>query len=126
MAFREVDPGPAPVTGKFVKLAAIGDKLGGIYVGHEEAEGKFGTENRYSIRTKEGVSTISANYDLHRRMQKAIKDGLIPGHKVIITYSHDVPNQDPQKSAMRGHKVLVDTDAIVAPPPPKPADDVDF
>lgn len=124
MAFREVDPGPAPEVGNFHKFNAIGDRLAGVFLSYEKAQGKYGPEHRYTFKNKEGVHTVTANFDLKRRLEKA---DLKPGYKVIIQYVADIPNQDPTKSAMRQFKVLVDDDVKAQPKPdPKPAaDDLD-
>lgn len=113
MAYVEVDPGPMPESGKFVKFAAVGDKHGGIFVSHETAMNKFDKEeHRYTFKNKEGLFTITANYDLNRRLQKA---QLQPGHAVIMTYVSDLPSKTEGYSPMKMFKVVVDTD------PKKPA-----
>jgi hypothetical protein len=138
MAFRESDPGPMPELGTFFKYQAIGDKVAGVYQGVREVDSNLpdraGKKDQiYSFRArgadgKIGIVDVTANYDFHRRMQAAMKDGLKPGHKVIATYTHEIPAKQAGFSPMKGFKILWDDAAPSAPatpppPPPKPADD---
>lgn len=133
MAFREIDPGPAPVVpDNTKKFEAVGDKFAGLFVSFASRTHDFGQGDRvlneYIFKDKTGaIVQITANYDLHRRLQKA---DLKPGYKVIITYASDLPPKKAGHSPMKQFKVLVDDGADAAPPPPpKPAvsdDDLPF
>lgn len=130
MAYREVDPGPAPENDEFFNFKAIGDKFVGRYQRKEEVTNNFGKEQtRYHFKTKDGPIAIDANYDLKRRLEAA---SLIAGvTKCMITFTGIAPNKDPGKSGMKLFKLLVDdtppTAAAAPPPPPPPAaDDIDF
>ena len=134
MAFKEVpvdESEVVPTAGEFFKFQAIGDKLAGIFISYKERKKDFGdgkgekTFHDYTFKTKDGLRTISANFDLHARMKAAqVKMGLKPGHKVMITYTNDRPIEG-QSTPMKQHKVQVDTEtsAPKPPPPPPPAED---
>lgn len=104
MAFKEIDPGPAP-TGSFYKFKAIGDKFAGVFVSKEIVNKFEKPAHEYTFKNKEGVHTITANYDLRRRLDKA---DLKPGFKVLITFASELPPEKPGHSAMKQFKVLVD------------------
>jgi hypothetical protein len=126
MAFQEVKVDDAGELGSFFKFNAIGDKLLGVFVSYEEAQGTYGPEKRYTLKNREGLHTVTANFDLNRRLQAA---QLQPGHAVKITHTGVLPNKDPSKSGMKQFKVEVDRDFKMpgAPPPPPVAnDDIPF
>jgi hypothetical protein len=106
MAYKEIDPGPAPEMGTFYKFTAIGQKFAGIFVSFSTEEGNFGKENRWVFRNKDGPFTITANFDLHRRLLKA---DLRPGHKALIEYLKDAPAK-PGQSGMKLFSLKVDSD----------------
>lgn len=130
MAYREVDPGPMPELGGFVSFKAIGDKFAGRLVsGPVEFTNKFGKkQQRYTFTVKGVEKTLDANYDLNRRLVKAIAEGLRPGMPVIMTYTQDHVIEG-QTSPMKMFKVIYDPDAKAPapkPPPPVPEDEDPF
>lgn len=133
MPWKEVDPGPAPERAEYRKLSAIGDKAVGQFVsGPTEREFPDGRKsNEYAFQNKDGRFILTANYDLDRRLKKAIAEGLKPGMAVAIQYVSNAPQSDPNKSGMKLHKVMIDDTprTLPAPPPPKPQaepDDIPF
>lgn len=139
MAFVDVDPSApvAPPGGKFHKFEKIGDKLHGLFVRHEQGKNQFEkTEDRYVFKTKDTATgqfvdtTVGANYDLNRRMQKALKEGTIkPGYKVIVQFVGEMPIEG-QTKPMRVFKVVAEAPGTAPaapaapPPPPPPGDDI--
>lgn len=127
MAMKEVDlKAEAPTGGQYFKFTAIGDQLGGRYVGHKEHRNNFNKlEQQYTFKTREGSLTVAANYDLNRRLMKAIEDGLKPGMMVLIKYVSELPSDNPEFSALKVFKVAWDPDSK-APPKRQTDDDIDF
>ncbi len=130
MAYREVDPGPAPEAGEFVSFKAIGEKFIGRFIGVTEITNSFSKkQNQYTFKNKEGIKKLDANYDLDRRLKAA---DLKPGITLcLITYIKDADQPDPTRSAMKLFKLLVDDSppgakAAAAPPPPPPSADSDI
>lgn len=125
MAMREVvidETGPK----NFFKFQAIGDTLAGFYVGKSTDKDKYG-KTQYTFRDPQGVDhTVSATYDLERRLEKAIEDGLKKGNKVLMKYSSDLPTG--QDSPMKMYTVKWDDTVFPLPEPKKaaPKDDIDF
>lgn len=112
----------------YVKFDAIGTKFAGIFLSTATREVTFPGQTKprtvtdYQFKNKEGVHTLSAPYDLDRKLKKA---ALKPGYKVAMVFTGEVPPEDPSKSAMKLFKVLVDDEigpaAAAAPKPPPPA-----
>lgn len=104
--------------GKWFKFQAIGDKVWGRFERYEQKEGKFGTEHNYTLETPEGTQSFNAPYDLHTKLQKAMRPpdgtskgglGLRPGvgHRICATY---IANQDVgQASPMKVFRLQCDT-----------------
>lgn len=112
-------------TGNFVKFEAIGAKFAGVFVKVTKRNANFNGRERevndYTFKTKDGEFVLNAPFDLERKLRKA---ALRPGYKVAMVYTGDLPSEDPNKSAMKLFKVLVDDEigpAAAAPKPPPPA-----
>ena len=113
----------------YVKFNAIGDKFAGVFVNTSTREVTFPGQTKprnvtdYVFKNKDGLHTLSAPYDLDRKLKKA---ALRPGYKVAMVFTGEVAPEDPSKSAMKLFKVLVDDEiststAAAAPKPPPPA-----
>lgn len=120
MAYREIDPGPAP-EGNFVKFEAIGDKFIGRYVSVKETTNNFGRkQNQYTFKNKQGEYTLDANYDLDRRLKAA---QLKPGYACMITFVSILEPRKEGENGMKVFKLMVDDAAPAPKAPPPPADD---
>jgi hypothetical protein len=122
MAYKEIDPGPAPEMGDFYKFTAIGQKFAGIFVRFEVAEGTYGKENRWTFRNKDGAFTITANFDLHRRFVKAALDpNKVGSRKVLVEYLKDAQAK-PGQSGMKIFSLKVHDEIPEAPAAPVDSD----
>jgi hypothetical protein len=117
-------------SGSYVKFEAIGAKFAGVFVSANVREVMFPGQTKprnvtdYVFKNREGTHTLSAPFDLDRKLKKA---ALKPGYRVAMVFTGEVAPEDPSKSAMKLFKVLVDdeittsTAAVVKPlPPPAP------
>lgn len=148
MAWRDVDSGPPPELPEFFKFAAIGDNFAGKFISYsskpDEYEGRKYTKHDYTFEAISGIGagiaaipgklyTISAHAHLHQGLERAIKDGLIPGHLVAAKYTGNLTKPDGTATNMKLFKVRIDMEpgakksaappAPKPPPPPPPADD---
>ncbi len=140
MAFVDVEI-PEGEGGSFFKFNAIGDRLAGVFVSKGMgAAGNFGAKMEYvfKVRKTDGTPgfenvTVNPPTKLGQGFEKA---DLKPGHRVIATYTGDLPTSGKVDSEGKPYsptklfKLQVDTaiapagaakPAAPPPPPPKPA-----
>lgn len=106
MAWQEVDaPKEEMNTREFVKFNAIGDKVGGFYVGKKTETANFNDGPKqvikYTFRRTDGTDLeLTPPYDLRKRLEKAEADGLlVPDVAVLMTFTatRDVGQASPMK-----------------------------
>jgi hypothetical protein len=131
MAFIEVEADEPVSHGEFFKFNAIGDTLGGWYLGcAENTTGKYGPQMNYYFRLKDGSErTVNGSVDIDRKMSKALASGLKEGMCVVMKYTKDLPPTVPGRSPMKIVGVKYDPTGPACPKkaaaPAAPAVDAD-
>lgn len=130
MAWRTVEVEDEVPRGNWVRWTNPGESRVGIYQGKAAATSKEGKpKTDYMFKDHDGLYTITANYDLNRRMTKALVEGLKAGHLVKVTYVKDAAPYAEGQSPMKVFSVAVDPDykpKAAAPQPPPADDDLPF